>query len=624
MPRGAVRRRRFVAAMSCAGILAALALGVLFWWSAGGRQSGLLGQGQAAYDRKDWPAAQASAREQLKFNRADTGALRLLGRALFRQGRDEDATAIFGRLNPDTIAAEDYLLIGQSLIRAQNVDSAIEAWRKALRLEPAHLEATLALEQALFRLDRLADAEKVAGRLLAQPGREGLAELLRGQVCVQLSDPAGAAEALHLALDHSEQWQFMADPDLFRKQLAMALLRTGQPARARTGLRQLTGGARDPEICWLLSRCDLQESIPTEPAILALARAYRESHPMAPEPAPFVGEAQCARCHPGICRDQYGSRHARTYSGKEQLPPLPFPPGPIPDPGNARVSHGFERGDGLEMRTEVGGQVYRTIVDYAFGSGDRGLTLVGHNQEGQSLECRLSYYSGGMGWDLTTGQSARPDQPTSLYQGKPLAIDDLRHCMNCHNTDPHAVLTGTGPAASDRAIGCERCHGPGGHHLKVALSGDIASNHDADLAIARPSLASGPDIVALCAECHSPRKTGLNLERGSPGAVRFQGTTLTWSRCYTESNQKLDCVTCHNPHRNVETSMRWYESRCLQCHSPGTAANPDGNPASGSDTGRQTTCPLRPASNCIACHMPKVETTTAHSRFTDHFIRVHD
>jgi hypothetical protein len=42
--------------------------------------------------------------------------------------------------------------------------------------------------------------------------------------------------------------------------------------------------------------------------------------------------------------------------------------------------------------TRVDGQVYQTIVDYAFGSGDRGLTMVGHDPEGRSLEYRLSYY----------------------------------------------------------------------------------------------------------------------------------------------------------------------------------------------------------------------------------------
>jgi hypothetical protein len=196
--------------------------------------------------------------------------------------------------------------------------------------------------------------------------------------------------------------------------------------------------------------------------------------------------------------------------------------------------------------------------------------------------------------------------------------------MNCHNTNPHAIQTGTGPESTDSAIGCERCHGPGGHHLKVASSKNVASSHDVDLAIARPALASGPAIVGLCAECHSPKNMGVRLTPGTPNSIRFQGTTLTWSRCYKESDKKLDCVTCHNPHRNVETDVRWYESRCLQCHSSaGASVDRAGSAANGTESGGQTSCPVQPARGCIDCHMPKGETPMPHTAFTDHFIRVH-
>ena len=119
-----------------------------------------------------------------------------------------------------------------------------------------------------------------------------------------------------------------------------------------------------------------------------------------------------------------------------------------------------------------------------------------------------------------------------------------------------------GPEAADRAIGCEKCHGPGGNHLLA-----VAARFP-DLAIARPSLASGARVVRICAQCHSPR--GKPVEPDDPTSVRFQGTTLTWSRCYTESNDKLDCVTCHDPHRDASTSTAHYEAKCLSCHAGGT------------------------------------------------------
>jgi len=178
-------------------------------------------------------------------------------------------------------------------------------------------------------------------------------------------------------------------------------------------------------------------------------------------------------------------------------------------------------------------------------------------------------------------------------------------------------------SATDRSIGCERCHGPGGNHLQVVSSTDFTKKGANDLAIARPSLASGPAIVGLCADCHSARKKGLPLEPGSAQAVRFQGTTLTWSRCYPESDGKLDCLTCHNPHKNAETNKRWYESKCLQCHSSvaGTAVLSQ-SPTVTTEPRRQSSCPVQPESGRVDCHMPKREALMAHSRFTDHFIRV--
>jgi hypothetical protein len=167
--------------------------------------------------------------------------------------------------------------------------------------------------------------------LLAVPGREALAELMRGQICVQQSDPTGASEALVRALDHANQWLFLVDPAGVEKQAARCLLETGQAGRARELLLRSTVSDRDPETCWLLSRCDLQESIPSEPSIAVQSLSYRKSHPLESEPAPYVGEARCASCHAEIFQDQHHSRHARTFFRKDRLPPVPFPEKPIPE-----------------------------------------------------------------------------------------------------------------------------------------------------------------------------------------------------------------------------------------------------------------------------------------------------
>src|SRR6185312_3019344 len=180
---------------------------------------------------------------------------------------------------------------------------------------------------------------------------------------------------------------------------------------------------------------------------------------------------------------------------------------------------------------------YRALVDFAFGSGDRGMTLVGHDAQGRSRELRLSQYSGGTIWDLTSGHQPQPKNPQD-FLGEVLSFDNARRCFICHTTDDRSAREGLGPESADHSIGCERCHGPGGNHIK-AVEAKLP-----DLAIAHPRNAPGEQVVAVCVQCHSPR--GRNVSPDDPSSVRSQGTTLTWSRCFTESNGALSCVTCHN------------------------------------------------------------------------------
>jgi hypothetical protein len=232
---------------------------------------------------------------------------------------------------------------------------------------------------------------------------------------------------------------------------------------------------------------------------------------------------------------------------------------------------------------------------------------------------RLSYYPNATGasWDVTSGQVEHPHD-VDTYLGRPLTEDGVRRCFLCHVTDPKASIEASGPGASGRGIGCEMCHGPGGNHL-LAVKAQFP-----DLAIARPGMVRGPRIVTLCAQCHSPR--GKKVTRDDPASVRFQGTTLTWSRCFTESDDGIDCVTCHDPHRNVEKSTASYEAKCLSCHA--SAARPEGPGASTGRTSpaeasKRATCPVNPTQGCIGCHMPAATGVVPHTFFTDHFIRVH-
>ena len=487
-----------------------------------------------------------------------------------------------------------------------------------------HVETLAALEQVMFfGLDLLNEAARAPSACRpSRAGRRG-AELMLGRVRAEQRDPAGAAEALRRALARPDEWHGADQPDRVA-QAARALppAQTGRPDQARDALRPARRLGRRSR--------SLLAPQPMRPP----AGDHHRRGPLGPGPfvsrgpppgaraGPVRRRGQCLKCHKAIFQTQHHSRHARTFVRKDTVRVAPGPrsarrrsrqPQPSPTPSTAVETD-------LEVQTRVKDSVFQTIVDYAFGSGDRGLTLVGHDPENRPFEYRLSHYPDPVGWDVTSGQPGHVDQP-ALYQGTRITADAVRRCLVCHTTNPYAITTGSGPESADAAIGCERCHGPGGHHLKA-----LAAGAD-DPAIARPTLADGPAIVGLCSQCHSPRDPNLPLSPGGMESVRFQGTTFTWSRCYTESRNAVDCVTCHDPHRDVETATAWYEARCLDCHSAA-------KPATGRTDGRArrparprpltaAACPVQPDRGCIDCHMPRVEIPTAHTAFTDHFIRVH-
>ena len=336
------RNRRLISAILGA-VIVGLATFVYLRWQKADRTSELIEHGLAAYNREDWSAAEALAREQLKKDRQDPTALRLLGRALYHQQRDRAAAGIYERLGSDAMTAEDYLLVGQACIRADKVDLATKVWQKAVRLDPNRFESRVALEQTFFRLDRLSDAEREAQNLLKQGGHTALAELMLGQIRARQNDPAGAAMAFQNALGNVREWQSMVDPILVRKSAVRSLLQVGRPVLAREQLDHVSGKDRDPEIAWLLARSNLQRVLPSPESVLALSRAYRELHPLEPEPSPYVGEARCAECHADIGRDHHKSRHASTFYRANELPPIPIPNGQLADPGNDKVSHAFQK-----------------------------------------------------------------------------------------------------------------------------------------------------------------------------------------------------------------------------------------------------------------------------------------
>ncbi len=579
------------------------------------RSADPLERGISAYRDGDWRTAETEARASLKARSADTPALRLLARAAARQGRDDTAEAIYRRLGTGPMRAEDLFLLGRGLLRRGRSGPALAALGAVRDADPDHAETLDALARYWADGRSLTEALDAAERLSRVPGWEVRGSVLLGRLRLELLDPAGAAAAFVQALGRDPGFESTGTaPRQIETLLVRALLQSGRAAEALDRLRRLdrAGDPPDAETEWLASRAWLQRGrIAEARAALERAAGGAARDPMLREPAPFVGARTCAACHPDQFESQQDSRHARTLLHADSLAELPWPVRPVVDRDNPAVTHRIAWHDGrVEAAAVIAEQTFRAVIAYALGSNHQGQSFLARDDAGKAYELRISRYPAAPEWDRTMEHPAVPPDAAG-YLGRPVPAEAFRKCLHCHSTNFRAAREPAGrPEARDRGIGCERCHGPGGHHAAAVAA------HFPQPAIARPRLASPAQVVALCGDCHTaPASTAPE----DPGFVRYQASGLVLSRCYTRSGEGLSCVTCHDPHQDADTTSSFYVAKCLECHhSPTTSAT--NTAASPGRTGPP--CPVNPRGDCISCHMPRVKDAVPRTVFTDHWIRI--
>ena len=86
-------------------------------------------------------------------------------------------------------------------------------------------------------------------------------------------------------------------------------------------------------------------------------------------------------------------------------------------------------------------------------------------------------------------------------------------------------------------------------------------------------------------------------------------------------------MTCHDPHRDADRSVAFYNARRLGCHSaqraePALTPTPTSSAKSEREA-RPSTCLVKSADGCIGCHLPTIRNEPLHASFADHYIRVH-
>jgi tetratricopeptide (TPR) repeat protein len=282
-----------------------------------------------------------------------------------------------------------------------------------------------------------------------------------------------------------------------------------------------------------------------------------------------------------------------------------------------------------QQRKDAHGQVIAEIEDevqFVLGSGEHGRSYL-VDRDGYLFQTPISWYTQKQTWDLSPGFNANPTRPIEVL------------CLFCHSNEAipveHSVNRYRPPIFRGYAIGCERCHGPGELHVKRRQ--DEKALQEVDDTIVNPRHLEPSLREAVCQQCHLQGeehvlrrgrqpfdfRPGLPLHlfwsvfmragqrQDSAKAVGHVEQMYT-SRCFRESNGKMGCISCHDPHLlpAPKESVTYYRNRCLKCHQETSCSQ------SVATRKRQN-----PADNCVVCHMPKAESSNiAHTSITNHRI----
>lgn len=347
-----------------------------------------------------------------------------------------------------------------------------------------------------------------------------------------------------------------------------------------------------------------------------LAGQFSEARVMkADEPATYVGNEACAKCHAAIAR-----RYAQT--------PMAQSSGVVTD--EMATGEFVHQASGVRYRiTKDKGAVW---LEYqrsgaAALQGRRQLHyFIGSNAAGRSFllaldrflfQAPVTWYAQANKWDASPGYEADRE----LRLNRPIDAN----CLYCHTSQAQPIF-GTlnryaEPPFKQAGISCERCHGPGSLHI----AGKAKMVNPASLEAARRD--------SVCAQCHLSGAARVELPRrrlafyrpgerlsdyvsyfvfeqaGAGLKVNSHVENLAESSCWQKSAGRMSCLSCHEPHSVPAEQERtaYFRGKCLTCHQSASL------PANERHTAR---------ADCISCHMPKAGTVDGgHGVMTNHSIQ---
>jgi predicted CXXCH cytochrome family protein len=357
------------------------------------------------------------------------------------------------------------------------------------------------------------------------------------------------------------------------------------------------------EISWKLVLFIRDLRRPTKTQVAEQQAAVASSH--------YVGSQACQKCH----AEMY-ARWKKTPMANVVRNPRDYPEAIIPD-----------------LTTNTVAKFSKDQVAFVYGSiwKQRYFTKVGNDYFPLSVQWDvihkrwLPYFvkPGTDWWEpfYPPDNMQRPTGPT---------------CDGCHSVG-YDIKT---KQISEWNVGCERCHGPGSEHIAHASRDNILNPAKMDYVAANDT----------CVQCHSQGRplanpiegkyydwpvgyrVGLQLgdfwqleeqklgettfthfAGGTAHKNRMQGNDFVQSVMYRRG---ITCFNCHDVHgtENYAQLRKPADKLCFDCHAP-TSLNGPHTATLEEHTHHK---PDSPGSQCIACHMPKIETT-----IPDVFVRAH-
>jgi predicted CXXCH cytochrome family protein len=241
-------------------------------------------------------------------------------------------------------------------------------------------------------------------------------------------------------------------------------------------------------------------------------------------------------------------------------------------------------------------------------------------RDNNTYELPLSYYTSVNNW------ATSPGYPSDRANFNRMVVKD---CYSCHSSN--ASSNNVEQNSEERnflsmdieniinkktivyGIDCEKCHGPAKKHTEFHLKNPNVKV--ANSIVSYKSLNRQQKLDA-CALCHSGNddmkiksrfdfKPGDNLSdyfrslRSPNDTASFdvhgnQYRLLAQSKCFIKS-EKMDCISCHNPHENASKNLASYSKICMSCHED----------SKHSEATLKAMPVLLFATNCVECHMPK-------------------